>query len=69
MTEDERTMIRASAEIVRGIISNSSVSVMFQEDETGRITIWYHAAGSDKPVNIATFFDSVYRGIKAVPLD
>lgn len=69
MTEYEKEIIRASAEIVKGILSNNSIKVKFKEDEEGKVSVWYAAEGSVKVVNVATFFDSVYWGLKAVDLD
>ncbi len=69
MTDYEKEIIRASSAIVQGIVANSSVKVKYREEPDGRITIWYAAEGSNKELNMASFFDSVYWSLKAVDIE
>lgn len=69
MTDYEKEIVRASGEIVKGIVSNDSVKVRLKKDKEGTITVWYSTDESEDDINIATFFDSVYRGLKAVTVD
>lgn len=60
---DNKEMILAAAEIVKGIVSNPTVISTVEDQGNGNLIVWYTFPNGTK-TNTATIFKSVLAGIE-----